>query len=273
MKAGRLILIVLLASALAAAGVLTYRRWPGFKNSIRPEAAKSSNPNQLSSVPPFASKEPDRYQATRIITNFENGAEQVPPGVTRILIAKDGDRRREDYETDTNFSTSYLEIAAGTFILLPSKKLYADIKSAPEIAFPNQREAQVDDTDAEFSADRLLNETPGVARYEKLGSEKLEGRETTKYRVTNGLATNGTEPPTVAFIWIDETLGMPVRSETEGFESNHHSKQTIELVDIRQQVDPGLFELPKDYKRVGYSQVANELKQAREVRSKESPGP
>lgn len=273
MRAGRLILIVFLASALAAAGALTYKRWPGLKTSLRREPAKSSNQEQLSSVPPFATKEPDRYQATRIITSVEGDTGQLPPVVTRILIARDGDRRREDYETDSDLPTSYLEIAAGTFVLLPSKKLYADIRSAPGFALPNQRDARQDDSDADFSTDRLLNETPGVARYEKLGSEKLDGRATTKYRVTNGVATTGAGPPTVTLIWIDQTLGMPIRSESEGFEGNHHSKLTLELRDIRTQVDPVLFELPKDYQKVEYSKFADELQQAREVRRRESPGP
>jgi hypothetical protein len=271
MRAGRLILIVFLASALAAAGALTYKRWPGLKTSLRQEPAKSSNQEHFSSVPLFATKEPDRYQATRIITTVENDA--APPGITRILIARDGERRREDYETEPDVHTSYLEIAAGAFVLLPSKKLYADIRSAPGFALANQRDARQDDSDADFSTDRLLNETAGVARYEKLGSEKLDGRATTKYRVTNGTATNGSEPPTVTLIWIDETLGMPIRSESEGFEGNHHSKLTMELRDIRTQVDPVLFELPKDYKKVEYSKFADEVQQAREVRRRESPGP
>lgn len=273
MKAGRLILIVFLACVLAAAGVLTYKRWPGLKNSVKRESANSSNQEQLSSVPPFSTREPDRYQAMRVITSVD-GDSGTAPSITRILLARDGDRRREDYDSDTDFPTSYLETAAGTFILLPAKKLYVDIKSTSGgLALPNQKPDQNSDTDADFSPERLLNETPGQARYEKLGVEKLDGQDTTKYRVTRVAATNGTEAPTATLIWIDETLGMPIRSETDSANDNHRAKLTIELREIKLQVDPQLFELPKDYKQVEYSEFLDQLRQTRFGESRERAKP
>jgi hypothetical protein len=226
----------------------------------------------MSSVPPFSTKEPDRYQATRIFTRVDGDSGPAPPDVTRIFVAHDGDKRREDYDSDTDFRTSYLEIPAGTFILLPEKKLYAAIKS-PSLALPNQQPDQQSDTDADFSPERLLNETPGQARYEKLGVEKLDGQNATKYRVTRVAATNGTESSTATLIWIDETLGMPIRSETDSADGNHHAKLTIELRDIKLQVDPKLFELPKDYKLVEYSEFLDQLRRTRFGGNKERARP
>jgi outer membrane lipoprotein-sorting protein len=229
--------------------------------------AAPSSPNEVSSLPPFSTKEPDHYQATRIMTSIDNDGVQAPR-VTRVLIARQGERRREDYDSDSDLRTTYLEIPAGTFVLLPSKKLYADIKAgSATLALANQQA----DQQADFSPEALLNE-PTAARYEKLGSEKLDGRTATKYRVTNP-STNGTEVQTVTLIWIDEALGMPIRSETETSDSTHHSKLTMELRDIRSQVDPGLFELPKDYRKVEYSELPDWLKQTRAGGSNGSPKP
>ena len=63
----------------------------------------------------------------------------------------------------------------------------------------------------ELSPDQLLNEAHAPATYEKLGTETLAGRTTTKYRV---VVVTGTESQNETLMWIDEALGMPVRSET-----------------------------------------------------------
>ena len=238
---------IILGAGVAAGGFAAYKWSHSRSRRLAQKETVTSSQGLVSAVPPFSTKEPDRYQATRIITSVDGEAGPIPPSVTRILIARDGDRRREDYDGDTDLRTSYLELPSGTFVLLPSEKLYADIKYAsPRFALPGQP----DDADADFFPERLLNETPGAARYEKLGLENLDGRTTTKYRVTSGGAINETERQTVTLIWIDEGLGMPVRSETEVSDGNSHSKLIVELRDIKTQVDPSLFELPRDYRKV-----------------------
>jgi len=267
MKAGRLLLIVFVACTLAAAAVLTYKRWPRVRNSLSQEPATSSNQAPVS-VPPFSTKEPERYRATRIINSMDDDPDPPLSSVTRVLIARDGDKRREDYDGDTDYQTSFLETPAGTFVLLPSKKLYAEISAGSDSLrlLEQQGEAATD-----FSPEELLNE-PTSARYEKLGNEKLDGRNTTKYRVTN-LSTNATEAPTVTLIWIDDALAMPIRSETEVSDGNHRSKLTTELRDIELQVDPKLFELPKEFKRVESAELRNWLKQLRTTANRETPKP
>jgi len=266
------IFTIVLGVGIAAGGLATYKWFQSRNQRLAQEKAPISRQSEVTSVPPFATKEPARYQATRIITSLD-GDSSLPPNVTRILIARDGDMRRQDYDSDTDLRTSYLEIPAGSFVLLPAKKLYTDIKSASaSLALPDQNSDQQSETDADFSPEGLLNGLPG-ARYEKLGSESLEGRTTTKYRVSSAVSTNGTEAPTVTLIWIDESLGMPIRSETEASDGSHQSKLTIELRDIQLHVDPKLFELPKDYQRVEAAELRDWLKQALVGTSTQSPKP
>jgi hypothetical protein len=150
-----------------------------------------------------------------------------------------------------------LDTPAGSFVLLPAKKLFAQIKTgSTDLPLPTA-EAQAE-AGADFSTEALLSETP-TARYEKLGTESLSGRLITKYRVTSGRST-GTEPTSVALIWVDEMLGMPIRSETETSEAARRSKVIIEMRDIELQVDPKLFELPADYKRIDEAELLKQLR-------------
>lgn len=272
MKAGRLILIAFIACALVTAAALTYRRWPSLRRVVTPAPSSLTTQESVSSVPPFSTREPNRYQATRIITSNDNASPSAPPSVTRILIARDGEQRREDYDSDTDFRTSYLETAAGTFILMPGKRIYANLNSAAEeLNLPFQQPGQ--QSDADFSPDRLLNDSPGQTKYEKLGVEKLNEQVTTKYRVTNLATNNGTENPSITLIWIDEPLGMPVKTETESVAGNLPARLTTELRDIKLKVDPTLFEIPRDYQQVGYSEFLEQWRQVRSSASKQPAKP
>jgi len=107
----------------------------------------------------------------------------------------------------------------------------------------------------EASPDLLLHEVPTVSRYLKLGSENLSGRSTTKYRVSNGDPTTESE----TFIWIDESLGMPIRSETTHRSATLTTKTLMELKDIRLEVDERLFVLPSDYREVAISELLQQM--------------
>lgn len=213
-----------------------------------------------SSTPPFATKEPERYQAVRII----KGGGDVDVAATneatgeRTLIARDGDRRREDYESSAGEKISYLQRPEGTYVLLPARKLYAELK--PERGgLSNERGSSVP---PDFSPDKLLNETRPESRYEKLGAENLNGRATVKYRViVRGKTGAGGEVTTESFVWVDESLGMPVKTETTSTGGQASgARMTMELRDIKDTVDASVFELPLDYRKVEAAELFTELK-------------
>ena len=267
MKRGHLLVAVFLACALVAAGALTYKRWPQlFKKLTEQKTANSPNKSEVSSAPPFSTREPERYQATRIITSVDSTTETV---TTKVLIARDGEKRREEY-IGAEATTVFLEIPTGRFVLLPAKKLYADLSLASGDLDSLDPQS---DVYSEFSPERLLNETQTAARYENLGAETLDGRKTTKYRVTRADSTNGTADGSVTLIWIDESFGMPIRSETISASGDHSSKLTVELRDVKREVDPRLFDLPNDYKQADYRQLQAAIKQARDAQSVEKSEP
>jgi hypothetical protein len=196
-----------------------------------------------SSVPPFATKEPERYQATRVVTSSGD----VGAGESRILVARDGDRRREEYVGGGGERVAYLQLPEGSYVLLPAKRLYAELKAEADSQGGGAHASSVP---PDFSPDKMLNEARPETLYEKLGGENLNGRATVKYRVTVRGQKNGTVT-SESLVWVDEGFGMPVKTET----TSAGSRVTTELRDIREAVDAGLLELPPDYRRVAPAEL------------------
>jgi outer membrane lipoprotein-sorting protein len=215
---------------------------------------------ETSATPPFATKEPERYQAVRIVTSSigggsaDSGAEAGESKKT--VIARDGDRRREDYET-AGGTLSFLQLPNGTYLLLPEKKLYAEWKADAG----NTRDAQTTSAEPVLPPDKLLNEARPQSHYEKLGTETINGRETVKYRVTvRGQAGIAKDTAIESLIWVDERLGMPVKSEMS---STDGAKVTMELRDITETVDENVFNLPQDYQKIEAREIFAQLKLAK----------
>ncbi|MGI8897137.1 MAG: hypothetical protein ACR2IB_01965 [Pyrinomonadaceae bacterium] len=196
-------------------------------------------------TPPFSTKEPERYQAVRITSFTETGSTENShfSQSKHVLIARDGEKRREEYFAGANGQVVYLEIPAGRFIVLTAGRRYADLNTPSDETDPGN---PLNDSSA-LSPDQLLNEAHAPATYEKLGIETLEGRMTTKYRV---VVLTGADSQNETLIWVDEGLGMPVRSETTSKSTGHSSKVTMELKDVKLEVDERLFSWPSDYRKV-----------------------
>jgi outer membrane lipoprotein-sorting protein len=194
-------------------------------------------------TPPFTTKEPARYRAVRTITSSDAGVESRP---TKTVIVRDGRMRREEYETAQGQRIVLLQIPAGTFILVPAAKLLANLDEVAAAEFQDRLEQT---PEVDLSTERLLNETDVEMRYQKLGAETLNGRGTIKYRVLSS-STSGTEGQTETFVWIDDSLAMPVRWETSVAAGENHTKTIMELSEIYLEPDARAFALPNDYRKV-----------------------
>ena len=246
--------LLLIAGAFLVAGTAAaYWKWPQLVRRVKREAVHQSPTAESSAVPPFSTREPERYQATRVITNLEYTDPAKPPltRVTKTLIARDGDKRREEYDSDrAEAARIYLEIPLGRFLVLRSRKVYADLTATAPVEIDPELEATL--------STRLLSEDNTTTRYQKLGSESVNGRPATKYRATISRAGT-TDTISEVLLWIDDDFGIPVRSETSSGEADRRSHITMELRDLTRTVDPSLFELPKDYRKVDQQRLASEL--------------
>jgi hypothetical protein len=208
-----------------------------------PVTTKSSADTFVSATPPFQTKEPERYRATRTITKI-NATGQTE--VIKSMIAKDGEFRRLDAEL-VSVRMILLLGPPGNFVLLPDKKVYVD---QSEGAAPG---AMLDD---ESSPERLLHAESGTSSYQKLGDEVVSGRKTNKYRVVVNASNAANVSSSETLIWIDEALGMPIRSETKSADG---SRSTMELSDLALEVDKSIFQVPADYKKVPFSEISRYL--------------
>jgi outer membrane lipoprotein-sorting protein len=202
-----------------------------------------TNANTISSTPPFATTEPERYRATRTITTAANGQTLV----TKYSIARDGEQRRD--ESDSNGQrVVYLTLAEGRFVLLPDEKIYAAI---------TDEALNTGEQDGESSPDRLLHTELVTPTFQKLGNETFAGRPLQKYRVV--VNSSGGENVSVGetLLWFDEALHMPVRTEISSPNGSH---VTTELADVVLNVDPRLFEIPKDFQKIGFNKLRERLK-------------
>ena len=205
-----------------------------------------SNETIVSSTPPFQTKEPEHYRAVRTITTVNAAGETL---VTKTSVARDGDMRRHESEVNTK-TIVYLDVPEGKFVLLPAEKGYADLTDESQIS------ADKDEEGLEVSPERLLHEDSEHTSYQKLGAETVGGRNANKYRivVNNSAAANVSQSETL--MWIDEALQMPVRSETKSPEG---TLVTMELSDIKLEVDKDLFKIPKDYQKLTFSELRKRL--------------
>lgn len=211
------------------------------------DSARTEPPSSetvVSSTPPFKTREPDRYRATRVLTTVMVDGESW---VMKISVARDGEMRRNETDVASK-KVAYLELPTGRFALLPGEKVYADLGSDPE------EELSEDD---EVSPEGLLHADGGNTSYQKLGAETIGGRNTNKYRVVVNSSNAANVSVSETLIWIDESLQMPVRSETK---SANGSRVTMELSDIEIEVSKEIFQIPKDYKKIAYSELQKRLK-------------
>ena len=203
-------------------------------------AVNSPSPDTVvSATPPFQTKEPERYRATRTLTSVTADGKAT---VTKYSLAKDGLLRRTDCEVGSRRAI-LLQLPESSFVLLPDEKIYADEEGVQVPQLP----------DEEGNSPELLLHSDAVrSSYQKLGTESISGRNTEKYRVVVNVALSTVVSSSETLIWIDSALGMPIRSETK---LSDGSSVTMEVSEISLEVDKGLFQIPNDYKKITVAEL------------------
>lgn len=119
--------------------------------------------------------------------------------------------------------------------MVPQEKIYAEITGPTSSASAPEGLEEV-----------YVHTAPIQSVYENLGTEMINGTNAIKYKVTVNSSNNGSVSQTETLIWIDEGLGMPVKSVTRSAAGT----RTMELSQISQAVDRALFEIPKGFQKV-----------------------
>ena len=203
----------------------------------------NANKSAFSTTPPFQTEEPERYRATRTTTIIKAAGETV---TIKGLLARDGEKRRNETET-AGQRVVYLTLPEGTFVLLPDKKIFA-------AAVPDDTNAG--GQESETAPDRLLHTEMITTGYEQLGPETMGGRSLQKYRVVVNNSTGENVSAGETFLWFDETVHLPVRTESR---SPDGTRAIMELSDVVLRVDKTLFDIPKDYEKIEFAKLREQL--------------
>ena len=209
-------------------------------------SATSSPDTVVSSTPPFQTKEPERYRAVRTITAVNAEGQTL---VTKTSVARDGELRRHESHSGSK-TLVYLDVPEGKFVLLTDEKLYADVTDQSQI-FADKTEEGL-----ESSPDALLHTDTSSTSYQKLGNEVIAGRNTNKYRIVVNSPAPANVSQSETLMWIDEALQMPIKSETKSANGTH---VTMEVSEIKLEVDKSLFAIPQGYQKVTFTELRKRM--------------
>ena len=181
--------------------------------------------DDLKSEIPFATREPERFQAEIVVTANETER--------RTFVARSGANRRWDFNFGAKNQITNLQTDKN-YLILPGRKIYVEKTASAAFAEPDDW------------ADFLTTEWLSAKREAKF--EKLETNgNLTRYRVDLGSPAS-----TEIFIYIDETLGFPVRQEFYAVAAGGQKTLAylFELKNLKLETDGDVFTLPADYKKV-----------------------
>jgi hypothetical protein len=197
--------------------------------------------SEIKSAVPFSTKEPNVYQTEIIVTT--NGVEDV------TFTARNGANQLTifDYRKKTEFAL--LKTSENqTFLINQRRKIYAENTSAANVSDAKS------DSLKDFLTAEWLNQKHD-AKFETLGAEN----DLTKYRVNLDEATNSE-----VVIFVDEKIGLPIRQEFYTVSGEQKTLAlTVELKNFSQQIEPKIFELPKDYRKVAPKEFQDILRRER----------
>lgn len=218
------------------------------------------NANVTTAVPAGSvinAREPEKYSATLVFTAQTEGGDNavgIPP--LSAEVARNGQQQRLSFKLPNNEQLIYIDSADKHYVISPTRKQYAEL--TPEATG--------------FEIQRLM--TPGQVvkflekqrGYERVGEEQLNGRTADKYRYAN-TTTTSTQAGNVqseAFVYVDKETGLPLRatissSATGSVEGVKGVRIVAEMRDIKTDVDPTLFDVPKDYSQVTPQQVRQQI--------------
>jgi outer membrane lipoprotein-sorting protein len=214
-----------------------------------------------SSEAPFATKEPEKYSA-KIVFSFRYDEAAANFIEQTYFVARDGNNRRLDFQSGERDFTRIQSGDGKQFVLLNKQKVYAEL-NAPDgnLSIKGDEKGVINQPD-DFSLQNLLNTKPFGASFERVGEEEILNRKTTKYRLDFGAVAEAENARTETFVWADENLGLPVRTEVTALENGSATgaRNITELREIKMEVDPKTFEIPKGFRKISFEEIRQILR-------------
>lgn len=215
--------------------------------------ANASNMNSAVSV--IEAKEPDNYQATVKISLEALGEQQKATLPTLSAnVARTGTDRRMEFTLPDGNKAVYLDKGGKTYLILPNRKQYAELDQQ-SVGFDVRRL---------MMPEEIVNRVRNVQGVQRVGEEKMNGRDVIKYRYESvaNTQTQAGQVETESFLIVDKETGLPLRSETVSQSQTGGNVQgfkgvriVTEMTDIKTMADAALFNEPTDLEKVDAQQV------------------
>jgi hypothetical protein len=198
------------------------------------------------------SKEPEQYQATVALKFETTGEKKVATPPLKAEVARSGADRRMEFAMPSGEKLIYLETGGKQLLVMPQRKQYAEL-TKEALGF-EVRSLMMPETIV-----KNLNKLKGI---ERVGEEKIDGRDATKYRfaATTDTKSQAGTVETESFIFVDKETGLPLRSftnsESQGNVQGVKGASLItEINNIRTVAEPSLFAEPTDFAKVPPEQI------------------
>ncbi|CAN5502030.1 hypothetical protein BH18ACI1_BH18ACI1_04790 [soil metagenome] len=204
-------------------------------------------------------KEPEQYQATVSLRLETSGDQKMTMPPLKAEVARNGANRRMEITAPNGEKIVYLETNGKNLIIAPQRRQYGEL-SKESLGF---------DVQNLMMPGQIVNRVKSMKGVEKVGEEKVDGREAIKYRysATTNTQTKAGNVETESFILVDKETGLPLRSFTNS-QSQSGNVQGIsglslitEMSNIRTTADESLFAAPTDYKQVEPEQIRQQVNQ------------
>ncbi|MGI8639844.1 MAG: hypothetical protein ACR2MG_07805 [Pyrinomonadaceae bacterium] len=204
-------------------------------------------------------KEPDQYQATVSLRLETSGDQKMTMPPLKAEVARNGANRRMEITTPNGEKIVYLEAGGKHLIIAPQRKQYGELN----------KESMGFDIQNLLMPAQIVDRIKNMKGVEKVGEEKVDGRDAIKYRygATTNTQTKAGNVETESFIFVDKETGLPLRSFTNS-QSQGGNVQGIsglslvtEVSNIRTTADESLFAAPTDYKQVEPEQIRQQVNQ------------
>lgn len=216
----------------------------------------NSNVNANSSTAALSFTEPQTYQGVISLTLQTVGDQQqtasMPP--LKAVVARNGTDRAMEFTLPTNEKVIYIEKAGVQYVVLPSRRQYAELTSEA-LGFEVRRL---------MMPEQIVNQLKAIPGARPAGEETVNGRVVQKY-VYGSAANTGTQAGTVeteSYFLIDKETGLPLRSETVSQSTSGGNVQGVkgvrlltEMSDLKPTPDANVFNVPTDFQKIDPEQV------------------
>lgn len=228
-------------------------------------AATSTNANAVNSSAntPQASgemietKEPEQYQATVTLKFAVAGAQNAATAPLKANVARNGNDRQMEFTLPTGEKLIYLDIGGKQFVVSPSRKQYAELNKESIGVDPRRM----------LMPEQIVNQVKNLKGVERVGEEKVGGRDAIKYRygATTDTKSQAGTVETESVVLVDKETGLPLRSTIDLTSQNGNVQGmkglsvVTEMTELRMSADADLFKEPTDYKKVAPEEIKGQV--------------